>query len=170
MNFLELAKERYSCRMFSDKKVEQEKIDKIINAAMIAPTAINAQPFKIWIIQKEPDIKKVAEATPFTFGTSTIFAVGVKSDSAYRRKFDGKNFAEIDGAIVGTHIMLEIADLGLGTTWVGHFDPKILKSNFPQMAEYEIVALFPVGYPSEDAKPSDRHDVSKSKEELVEVL
>lgn len=170
MDFLKLAHERYSCRKFSNKNVEQDKIDKIIEAAMAAPTAINAQPFKIWVIKSESETEKIKLATPFTFGASVIFAVGAKNEGAYQRKFDGKIFSEIDAAIVGTHMILEIQDLGLGTTWVGHFDPEILKKEFPQMKDYEIVALFPVGYPASDAVPSDRHDVSKSIDELVEVL
>ena len=170
MDFLKLAHERYSCRKFSNQVVEQEKIDKIIEAGMVAPTAINAQPFKIWVIKTQADVEKVALATPFTFGTSIIFAVGAKKEGAYMRNFDGKNFSEIDASIVATHMMLEIHDLGLGTTWVGHFDPVKLKENFPQMSGYEIVALFPVGYPASDAVPSDRHEVSKSFEELVEIL
>ena len=170
MSFLELAKERYSCRKFSDKKVEQDKIDKIIEVGKLAPTAVNSQPFKIWVMQSAEAIEKVAQATPFTFGASLIFAVGAKKNDAYSRKFDGKNFYEIDASIVSTHMMLEVQDLGLGTTWVGHFDPKILKEKFPQMSDYEIVALFPVGYPAEDAKPSEFHSASKSKEDLVEVI
>lgn len=170
MSFLELAHNRYSCRKFSDKKVEHEKIDKIIEAAMASPTAINAQPIKIWIIQGEQNITKVAQATPFTFGTNLIFAVGAKIGEGYTRKFDGKNFAQIDATIVATHMMLEIHDLGLGTTWVGHFDPAKLKEQYPQMNEYEIVGLFPTGYPSEDATPSDRHEVSKPKKDLVSEL
>ena len=170
MDFLKLAHERYSCRKFSDIPVEQEKIDKIIESGMVAPTAVNAQPFKIWVIKTPSEVEKVALATPFTFGTSVIFAVGAKSEGAYLRNFDGKNFSEVDASIVATHMMLEIHDLGLGTTWVGHFDPVKLKENFPQMSGYEIVALFPVGYPASDAAPSDRHEVSKSFDELVEVL
>lgn len=170
MDFLKLAHERYSCRKFSNKPVEQDKIDKIIEAGMIAPTAINAQPFKIWVIKSENEIQKVAQATPFMFGTSLVFAVGAKDAGAYVRNFDGKNFAQIDASIAATQMMLEIQDLGLGTTWVGHFDPVKLKELFPQMAEYEVVALFPTGYPAEDAKPSDRHEASKPLEEMVEVL
>ena len=170
MDFLKLAHERYSCRKFSNAPVEQEKIDKIIESGMIAPTAVNAQPFKIWVIESPQEVAKVAQATPFTFGTSIIFAVGAKNEGAYVRNFDGKNFAEIDASIVATQMMLEIHELGLGSTWVGHFDPAKLKELFPQMKGYEIVALFPVGYPADDAKPSDRHEASKPLEELVEVL
>ena len=170
MDFLKLAHKRYSCRKFSNQVVEQEKIDKVIEAGMVAPTAVNAQPFKIWVIKTPSEVQKVALATPFTFGTSVIFAVGAKTEGAYQRNFDGKNFSEVDASIVATQMMLEIHDLGLGTTWVGHFDPARLKELFPQMANYEIVALFPTGYPAADAVPSDKHEVSKPFDELVEVL
>ena len=167
MDFLELAAKRYSCRKFSEKIVEQDKIDKIIQAGILAPTAMNKQPFKIWEIKGEC-IKKVAKATPFTFGANVILAIGANKDDTYVRPFDGKNFFEIDAAIAATHMMLEVADLGLGTTWVGHFDPKILKEEFPKMKDYEIVALFPIGYPALEA--SGRHIIRKSKEEIVEKV
>ena len=170
MDFLELAKKRYSCRKFTTEEVEQEKIDKIIEAAMAAPTAINSQPFKIWVITSKEDIGKVGQVTPYTFGAPLIFAVGAKKGIAFNRKFDGKNFCEIDASIVATHMMLEIYDLGLGTTWVGHFNPIELKMLFPQMSDYEIVALFPVGYPANDSRPSPMHDMTKSKESLVVEL
>ncbi len=164
MDFLELAQKRYSCRKFSDKPVEEEKIDKIIQAGILAPTAMNKQPFKIWEI-KGKNIEKIAKATPFTFGASVILAIGAKSTDTYVRPFDGKNFFEIDAAIAATHMMLEVTDLGLGTTWVGHFDPKVLKQEFPQMNDYEVVALFPIGYPL--VEPSDRHKMRKTKEEVL---
>lgn len=170
MSFLELAKNRYSCRKFSDKPVEQEKIDKIIESAMVAPTAANLQPFKIWQIDTKEMLDKIAKATPFTFGVSLLFVVGANKSRAYNRNFDGKNFAEIDAAIVATHMMMEIQDLGLATTWVGHFDPAILKSEFPEMENYEVVGVFPVGYAADDAKISELHYNSRSKEELLAKL
>lgn len=170
MNYTELVKERYSCRKFSDKKVEQEKIDKIVDIAMAAPTATNAQPIKVWVLNSEDAIERVSEATTCMFGTKLVFAVGAKQDLAWVRPFDSKNFAEIDATIVATHIMLGIHDLGLGSTWVGYFNDEVLKSKFPQMKGYDIVALFPTGYPAEDASPAPKHTLSKPKEELIEVL
>ena len=167
MDFLELAKERYSCRKFSNKIVEQEKIDKIIECAMAAPTAVNKQPFKIWVIKDAQVSEKLTQATPFTFDSKVVLAIGAKPDSCYVRNFDGKNFSEIDASIVATHIMLAVHDLGLGTTWVGHFNPEKLKEIFPEMSEYEIVALFPIGYPADDVQVSPMHSKSKNKEELV---
>ena len=167
MDFLDLAKERYSCRKFSNKAVELEKIDKIIKCATFAPTAMNKQPFKIWILKDSEISEKLSLATPFTYDAKVVLAIGADPKNCYVRNFDGKNFAEIDATIVATHIMLEIHNLGLGTTWVGHFDPKILNEQFPEMKDYEIVALFPIGYPADDVQISETHFKSKPISELV---
>lgn len=170
MDFLTLAKERFSCRKFSEKQVEQEKIDKIIQAGLYSPTAVNKQPFKIFEIQSEEGINKLKNATPFTFDASVFLAVGADKRIAYQRNFDNKDFSEIDATIVSTHIMLEIQNLGLGTTWVGHFDEAVLKSEFPQMKDYSIVAIFPIGYPADDVQINPLHYQSKTKEEVLELI
>lgn len=167
MNFLELARERYSCRQLSNRKVEKEKLDKIIEAGILAPTATNAQPYKIWIIESDEAKEKLAKANRYQFGAEVFFVVGAKKDTAWVRKFDNYNFADVDDSIVATHMMLEIADLGLGTTWVGHFDEPLLKEEFPEMKDYELIAIFPVGYPAEDAKPAERHNIRRNVEEAV---
>ena len=141
MNFLELAHDRYSCRKFSDKPITQEAINKIIEAAQTAPTAVNKQPFKIWVIKEKESIEKLAKITPFTFNAKIIFAIGADESEAWQRPFDKKSFADIDASITATHMMLEIHNLGLGTTWVGYFDEQKLKEIFPQMAVYNIIAL-----------------------------
>jgi len=170
MDFLKLARERYSCRQLSDKKVEKEKLDKIIEAGILAPTATNAQPYKIWFIESTEAKEKLAKANRYQFGAGVFFVVGAKEDEAWVRKFDNHNFAEVDATIVATHMMLEITELGLGTTWVGHFDAPLLKEEFPEMKGYELIAIFPVGYPAAEAKPSERHTVRKTVEEAVSVL
>lgn len=169
-NFLTLAHERYSCRRFSPIPVEQEKIDKILEAAMVSPTAVNYQPFKIWILQKPEDLEKVRQTTQYTFGAPMIFAVGGNASEAWVRKYDQKTFVDIDAAIVATHMMLEIQDLGLGTTWVGSFDEDKLKELFPALAGHNIVALFPTGYPAENAHPSKLHTTFRDMDALVEYL
>ncbi len=170
MDFLELARERYSCRRFSAAPVEQEKIDKVIESAIVAPTAVNYQPFKLWLIRKPEDIEKVAQTTQYTFHAPMIFAVGGNPSEAWVRKYDDKNFVDVDAAIVATHMMLEIQALGLGTTWVGSFDEDKLKELFPTMAGYNIIALFPTGYPAENAHPSKLHTIFRDKDALVEEL
>lgn len=170
MEFLELAKQRYSCRNLTDRAVEPEKVEKILEAAIAAPTACNKQPFKIWVIDKDEDIEKVKLATRFTFGAKLFFVVGAKQEDGWVRKYDGREFASVDASIVATHMMMEIEALGLGTTWVGHFNNSELANQFQTMQGYDLIAIFPVGYPEEDAKPIDMHFQRKNKDELVERI
>ena len=158
-DFLQLASDRYSVRKFADKEVEQEKIDKIIEAGIKAPTACNLQPFKIWIAQSAEAKNKINKANPFPFvhQAPVLIVVGANHKEGWVRRFDNKSFADIDASIVATHIMLAIHDLGLGTTWIGHFDDKILKQEFEEMKDYNLIAIFPVGYIADDCVPAKGH-------------
>ena len=171
-DFLQLANDRYSVRSFAEREVEQEKIDKIINAGMKAPTAVNYQPFKIWVVKSEQARSAICSCTKFDFskGAPVIFVVGANPAQAWVRKYDNKNFADIDAAIAATQMMLEVHDLGLGTTWIGHFDEGAVKEKFPQMRDYNLIALFPVGYIAGDCVPSKMHYASKEISELVKEL
>ena len=170
MNFLELAKKRYSCRKMSDKPVEPEKLDQVLQAAIAAPTAKNLQPYKIWVVKSAEAMEKIKQATNFTFGAQTVLVIGGNKNDAFTRPLDGKNFATIDATIVATHLLLAVEDAGLATTWIGMVDEPKLKELFPEMQDYDIVALFPLGYAADDAKPSPRHEDRRSKDEAVTVL
>ena len=161
MSFLTMAKERYSCRQLSSEPVAKELLEKILQAADAAPTAVNHQPYHIWVLTGEENAQKIAQTTGFTFGAQTFLALGYDPKEAWVRPSDNRNFADIDAGIVGTHILMEIYDLGLGTTWVGHFDAPKLKKLYPDMAAYDLIALFPIGKPKPEAKPSSRHSERK---------
>ena len=169
MEFLELAKARYSCRKLSDKPVEPEKVARILEAAVAAPTAKNVQPYKIWKVTSAEALEKVQQIAKFPFvqQSKVILIVGTKADGAFTRPFDNKNYAEIDGSIVATHLMLAVQAEGLGTTWVGYFDAPKLQELIPEMAGYELIALFPIGYPADDAKPAPRHFERRAISEAV---
>lgn len=171
MDFLELARDRFSCRKLSGEPVEQEKIKKIVESALVSPTAVNFQPFKIWVVQNEELLKKVADSADYRFVSSTpvIFIIGSDKSIAWTRE-DGLNFADIDASIVATTMMYAIHDLGLRSTWVGHFDVEKINEAIPETSEYNLIALFPVGYPTEESKPSIRHFESKEEDELVRYL
>lgn len=170
MNFQELAESRYSCRKFSDKKVDRALVEQIVETAIKAPTAVNKQPFKIFLMDSEQAKENVRQACSYTFGADTFLLLGYRTDMGWTRSFDGRNFADVDGSIVATHMMMQIQDLGLATTWVGHFDAPLLKKMYPQMHDYELIALFPVGYAAEDSQPSPRHYERKPKDEVFAVL
>ena len=157
MEFNELIQERFSCRALSDAELPHAAMDRIIEAARVAPTAVNKQPFKIWAIESPEARAKIAETTNYTFGAGVFLVVGGKREEAWIRPYDGRNFADVDAAIVATHIMLAIHNEGLRSTWVGHFDAPKLKETFPQMADYDLIAIFPIGYATEKGVPSPRH-------------
>ena len=170
MEFLELAKKRYSCRQLSNRKVEQDKIEKILQAAQVAPTAVNKQPFHIWVMESNEAKEVVSQSTNCTFNASVFFVVGAKKEEAWIREYDQRNFGDVDASIVATHMMLEIEDLGLSTTWVGHFDPEPLKKAYSTMKDYDLIALFPTGYAETEAVPSPRHTVRKDIDAIVDRM
>lgn len=155
-HFMSLVQERYSCRAFKSAPLSQEKIDQILEAARLAPTAANRQPVHVWVVKSPEGLAKLKGATDYTYGAPVVFMVGAKAEDAWVRKYDGKNGAEVDAAIVGTHIMLEASALGLGNVWVGSFDPAVIKADFPETEGYEVICLFPVGLP--DAQPGPNHE------------
>ena len=166
-SFLDLARDRYSCRAFSDRPVEAEKIDALLEAAVVAPTAVDKQPWHAWVVEAPDAVARLAACTRFHFDARVIVVLGAAPEEAWVRKYDGRNFADVDASIVGTHVMLAAHDLGLGTTWVGHFDAPAVKEAFPEMAPYDLVALFPLGYPAEGDEPAPMHFKRRSMEELV---
>ncbi len=174
MDFYKLADERYSCRKFSDREVEREKLEKIMDVAVMAPSAVNYQPIKVWLMESESAREILQKVTPYRFvhKVKHVFVIGGRKNSSWTRESDNKNFADVDAAIAATHMLLEIHDLGLRSTWVGDIDIKLLKELCPQMADYEIVAMLPVGYASDEPKsgPCKLHFTRKSREEIVEVL
>ncbi|WP_041230307.1 nitroreductase family protein [Deferribacteres bacterium DY0037] len=157
MDFLELAKDRYSVRKFSERKVEQEKIDSILEAGRLAPTAVNYQPQRILVISSDESLDKFRDCTPYHFNAPLALLVCYDSEVSWKRSFDNKDMGEVDASIVATQMMLEVTNLGLGSTWVGHFDPEKIRNAFKIPANIVPVALFPVGYPAESSKPSPKH-------------
>ena len=166
--FLRLAASRYSCRSFTSEPLSEAEITSLLEAARLAPTACNKQPVHLWVIKTPEALAKLKDVTRYTFDAPAVILVACNPEDAWVRSCDGKNGAEVDAAIVGTHIMLEAASLGLGTTWVGSFDPAKLLELFPQTAGWTPVALFPVGHPS--GKPSGSHGERKTLEELASEL
>lgn len=167
MTFNELAKNRFSCRKFQNKKVEQEKIDLILNAALVAPTAVNRQPQKILVLTDDDKLKKLKDCTKYDFDAPLCFIICTQNQKAYTRRYDNKNSAEIDASIVTTHMMLQAQDIGLGTTWVMAFDPIKVRESYQIDEELEIVALLPTGYPAEDAPVNPLHSTFVDINEMV---
>lgn len=167
MDFSELVGSRYSLRKFSDKAVEQDKIDIILEAARVAPTAVNYQPQKILVLTDKTALRKVNACTKFGFDAPLNFLICYDSSVSWKRGNDGKEEGDIDAAIVTTHMMLAAASVGLGTTWVGSFNPDDVREQFNLPESYVPVAFLPTGYAAEDASPAPAHGLRKDLAETV---
>ena len=167
MEFNDVLNRRYSCRAFAAQGLEKDKLDRILEAGRIAPTAVNKQPVHIWTVSSSEMLEAVKGVTRSNYGAPLLLVVGCRPEEAWVRRYDGKNGAEIDAAIVATYLMLAAENEGLATLWVGSFDPALLRDILPGAEGYELVAMINVGYPAPDSKPSAMHGARKTMEELV---
>lgn len=166
MHFLELCKNRYSVRTFSERSVEAEKLELILEAGRLAPTAKNSQSHRIFVLKTQDALQKIYDATPMSYHAPVVLAVCYEKSASYKNTaetvyvdsesgaYDG---GEVDAAIVTTAMMFEATELGLGTLWARGFDSaKIMRAlNLPETLH--LVCLLDIGYPAEDSVPSERH-------------
>lgn len=167
MDFLDLVKERYSCRSFAKKEIEKEKIEKILEAARLAPTAVNYQPQRILILNEKEKLSKLSECTRMGWNAPLIMIICYDKTISWKSKFDGRDEGIIDATIATTQMMLEVQNLGLGSTWIGYFDSAKVREVYKIPENLEIIAMLAIGYPSEEAKPSEKHYQRKSIEEIT---
>lgn len=169
-NFLTLAQQRYSVRQFSGKPVEQTAIEAILRAGQLAPTACNNQPQKVFVIQSEDALTKLRRCTSSHFNAPLGILVCYDRTQSWKRSFDGQDSGWVDASIVATHMMLEAWEQGVGSTWVMHFIPDAVQTEFELTESIIPVALLVMGYPAENAAPHRLHTESKSIEELASYL
>ncbi len=168
MDFLQFAASRYSVRKFEDKPLEQEVIDKLVAASHIAPTGCNNQPQRILVINTPDAIAKLRQCTRSHFDAPTAMLICYnKEESWIRKRYDNALSAPTDAAIVTTHIMLMAHSLGIGSTWVMHFDPVAMRKEFLIPENVEPLALLVMGYPHPEAEPSPMHSDFRSLEEVI---
>ncbi|MBO7214874.1 MAG: nitroreductase family protein, partial [Clostridia bacterium] len=134
------------------------------------PTAKNSQPQKIYVIKSESAMQKVKELTPCHFDAPLIFIICGDSDRACILKSNGRNFLEIDCAIVQTYMMLKATELGLGTCWVGRMMPSEVKKELNLPENLIVQGFLVVGYASEDCEPAPRHYERLSLSEIAKEL
>jgi len=171
LEFFKLVSERYSVRSFSEKRIEDEKLNAILKAAQVAPTACNNQPQRMYVLQSEEAIEKLKGVTKFVFGASTVILFTSKVTEEWKNPFSQEyHTGDIDVSIVCTHAMLQAWELGIGSCWVGYFDPEKVRKAFDIPADEKIIALLPLGYPAANAKPARGHFVNKPLESTVKYL
>ncbi len=171
MEFLELAKSRYSVRSFSNKQIESEKLNKILEAAKISPTAANKQPQKIYVLQSQQALQQINTVCKCIFGAPTVLLIVADEMETWKNPFSTNyNTGDIDCSIVCTHLMLQAWELGIGSCWVGYFDLAQVNKAMKLPDNEKIVAILPIGYPSDKAKPSPMHYARKKLEQIIKYL
>ena len=169
-DFMTLAKERYSVRKFSQRPIEEEKLAQVLKAGHLAPTACNFQPQKVFVLKSESALEKLKKCTDCHFNAPIALLVCYDKEKSWKRSYDGADSGYVDASIVTTHMMLAAAEIGLGSTWVMWFDPDAIRSEFALAENLEPVALLPLGYPAENAKPAHLHGKFRPEEEIVTIL
>ena len=167
MNFVELAKKRYSCRNYQDRKVEKEKLEKVLDVARIAPTGGNRQPQRLIVIQEKEGINKLSKAANIYDVPLAILVCGDK-DKVWTRPFDGKQLTDIDTSIVTDHMMLQATELGLASVWVCYFNPDIIREEFSLPDNLEPINILLMGYESKIPESPERHE--KTRVPLSEIV
>lgn len=170
MSFIELAKARYSVRKFSDKAIEPEKLEQILEAGRIAPTAKNLHPEKIYVLQSKEAVEKISRLSRCIYGAPAVLLVCYDEDAAWHSsQREGYISGEMDASIVTTHMMLQAWELGIGSCWVGLFNDKEVSEAFALPANIKPVALMPLGYA--DCGPNENmHCVPRPKDETIAYL
>lgn len=162
MEFLELAKKRYSVRAYKNEAVEEEKLNTILEAARFAPTAVNYQPFQIIVIKtegREEELKRIYQAEWFSEAPIVICVCAIP-DNAWKRR-DGKNYADVDATIIMDHIILAATSLGLGSCWIGAFDVSAAKEVLNLPDGVEPIVFTPIGYPADETGEKKRKELSE---------
>ena len=171
MTFLELAENRYSVRSYSDRPIEQEKMDRILRAGQVAPTAVNYQPQKIYVLKSQEALQKVRTVTRFVYDAPVVLLICADETQVWRSSVEQYDTGEMDASIVCTHMMLEAWELGIGSVWVRGFDSRQVAKVFDLPNHIKPVCLLPIGYPSENAEPyAEWHFSYKPLEETVNEL
>ncbi len=171
MTFTELAKARFSVRKYSNKPIEPEKLQAVLESAKLAPTAKNQQPQRIYVLQSEDSLAKLNQLTHCAYGANTVLLFTYNEDEEWKNPLEeGVHSGVEDVSIVATHIMFRAVELGLDTTWCNVFANSKLEEVFNIPENEHSVLIMPIGYRAEDAEPSVRHEQTKELSDMVKYL
>jgi len=162
MEFSELVQKRYSVRAYRPVPVEEDRLHQVLEAARLAPSASNRQPFKIIVIRtagRETELRRIYDKSWFVQAPLIIAACGIPAQNWIRR--DGKNYNDVDVTIAMDHLILAAASLGLGTCWIAAFDPAAAREVLRLPAGVEPIAFTPLGYPADTPRPKERKALSE---------
>ena len=168
MEFENVIRKRQATRKFSNQVEEKEKINNILEAGRIAPTAKNVQPIKIYVVESSEGLEKIDKASPCRYNAPIVLLICGDKEQAFSK---GEHSTyEMDACIVATHMMLEATNQELDNIWVEMFDEKVLREEFSIPNNLIPVCLLPIGYRDENCPESPNHNRRKELDEIVEYV
>ena len=161
MTVLEAIRRRYSCRAYQERGIEQEKLDQIFEAVRLAPSAKNMQDWRFVVVTDKEKKRRVAASTnrPEVFEKAGAIIVAC-SNSDYVMRC-GQPVGPIDVAIALEHICLQATELGLGTCWIGSFEPEKVRTVLDIPADIAVIELMALGYPADERGEPKREAIEK---------
>ena len=173
MEFIELAKNRYSCRAFADRAVEPEKLMMVLEAGRLSPTAVNGQPVIVKVLESPDSLKKIRGLTRMAYNAPVVIMVCYDDTKVYSPTTYMDDFKSgiMDSSIVATSMMMQATDLGLATLWARGFNASEIEKAFDFPANLKLACFLDVGYADpENGGPSPRHPVRKPMEEFASEI
>ena len=170
MEFKEIVKNRYSCKKFVNKEVEESKLTAILEAGRLAPTAKNLQEQKIYVLRSQEALAKIDEATPCRYSAPVVIAVAFDKNNVFVYPGEKRNSGIEDATIVATHMLLAAEDAGVNSCWINFFNPDKLAEILNLPKDEEILMLLDLGYAADGAGPLPNHSMRRPLEETVKYL
>ena len=170
MDFKEVIRNRYSCKKYSDRAVEPEKLENILEAGRLAPTAKNLQEQHVYVLQSKETLAEIDKLTPCRYGAPVVLAVAFDRNNVFTYPGGKRDSGVEDATIVATHMILAAADEGLDSCWINFLDPEKTAEALGLPENEEILMLMDIGYAAEGAGPLPNHDSRKPLSETVSYL
>ena len=170
MEFKNVVKDRYSCKKFESRNVEEASLKAILEAGRLAPTAKNLQEQHIYVIQSEELLAKIDAVCPCRYNAPTVLVVAYDKNNVFTYPGGKRDSGIEDATIVATHMILAAADEGVDSCWINFFDPDALAKAIDLPWNEEILMIMDLGYGTPDAGPLPNHTARKPLEETVTYL
>lgn len=167
MEFKEVIRNRYSCKKFSDRAVEPEKLENVLEAGRLAPTAKNLQEQHVYVVQSGEALARIDELTPCRYGAPVVLVVAFDKNNVFTYPGGRRDSGVEDATIVATQMILAAADEGLDSCWVNFFDPDKMAAALELPENEEILMVMDLGYGAEGAGPLPNHESRKPLSETV---
>ena len=170
MDFLELARKRYSCKKYDGKQIEPAQLEAILAAGQAAPTAKNLQEQHVYVVQSPEKIALIDEVTPCRYNAPTVLVVTFNKENMFTFPDGVHTSGAEDAAIVATHMMLAAASMGVDSCWLNFFKPAEVSEKLGLPKNEEVLMLLDLGYAAEGTGPLANHDSRKDLSETVSYL